>query len=222
MDGGKKALDKRAKPRYNSTNASALRRWSAVPKSFGSKAQFLDATESLGCMRSARAGSKDPAETMQSSGCHSHSSDPRVRAAASASRSSRRRNDGRDPVQRSLLAMDAVPPERRGAAETRHTAASAKALRCWRRSRGAQAIHRRATKAEILASRERSQGSKAGHGSNASPDHRRVNAVRGGNQAVEKRSEAETGSMRADAKALRGQRIGWNASGDAPKPVHGS
>jgi len=55
IDGGKIALDKRGKPRYNSTNASALRRWGAVPKSFGSKVQFFDATESLGCMRSARA-----------------------------------------------------------------------------------------------------------------------------------------------------------------------
>ena len=55
MDSGKIALDKRRKRRYNASNASALRRWGAVPKSFGSTVQFFDATESLGCMRSARA-----------------------------------------------------------------------------------------------------------------------------------------------------------------------
>ena len=55
IESGKICLDKRGLCAYTTTSAQRLRPLSVVPEGFGLKAPFLDATESLGCMRSARA-----------------------------------------------------------------------------------------------------------------------------------------------------------------------
>ena len=55
IESGKISLDKRGLCVYTTTSAQRLRPLSVVPEGFGLKVPFLDATESLGCMRSARA-----------------------------------------------------------------------------------------------------------------------------------------------------------------------
>jgi hypothetical protein len=55
IESGKKQLDKHRLSSYTTSSARGLRSSGVVPESSGWTARFLDATESLGCMRSARA-----------------------------------------------------------------------------------------------------------------------------------------------------------------------